>query len=603
MPNQSAANHGPFSLSPLLSPTTRVRYVLGIAVWAATLAYFWTWWLAPDHIADVGTYLLVTAAVAWVTLIPLYFIVIYFSARRPVGSLEPAQSLRVAMVVTKAPSEPFSIVAETLEAMLAEDYPHDTWLADEDPSPQTLAWCADKGVNVSSRRGVDAYHQRMWPRRTRCKEGNLAYFYDHFGYANYDVVSQLDADHVPSPGYLRQMVRPFADPEVGYVSAPSICDSNAARSWSARGRLFAEANMHGALQAGYTSGLAPLCIGSHYAVRTAALREIGGLGPELAEDHSTTLMMNAFGWRGVHAIDAIAHGAGPDTFADLATQEFQWSRSLVTILLKYSPAYVPRLTNKLKFQFLFSQLWYPLFSVFMAVSFAMPIAALVLRRNLVNVEYPEFLLHFAPITVVLIVLAHQWRAHGTFRPINSKVVSWETLVFLFARWPWTLAGSIAAVYQHLTNKYVDFRVTPKGSDRVEPIPLPVLAPYALLSLVSALPAALIEDAGPGSGFYVFAVANALLYGLILVVILIGHTLESNVSQRYRSRFSIAGLAMAALLVLPAASLAQHGLEGLAAVSGGTGYFTLTEVAYTAAGAGAASSQTIRFAPRWGSQDD
>ena len=104
--------------------------------------------------------------------------------------------------------------------------------------------------------------------------------------------------------------------------------------------------MHGSLQAGYNGGLAPLCIGSHYAVRTVALRQIGGLGPELAEDHSTTLLMNAFGWRGVHALDAIAFGYGPRTFADLVTQEFQWSRSLVTLLLQYSPKYVPNLPFK-----------------------------------------------------------------------------------------------------------------------------------------------------------------------------------------------------------------------------------------------------------------
>ncbi|MGO8655733.1 glycosyltransferase family 2 protein, partial [Rhizobium ruizarguesonis] len=118
-------------------------------------------------------------------------------------------------------------------------------------------------------------------------------------------------------------------------------------------------------QAGYNGGLAPLCIGSHYAVRTVALKQIGGLGPELAEDHSTTLMMNAGGWRGVHALDAIAHGDGPRTFSDLVTQEFQWSRSLVMLLLRYSPSLVGRLPPRLKFQFLFSQLWYPLFAFFM----------------------------------------------------------------------------------------------------------------------------------------------------------------------------------------------------------------------------------------------
>ena len=183
-------------------------------------------------------------------------------------------------------------------------------------------------MQISSRQGIAAYHRSSWPRRTRCKEGNLAYFYDQYAYEQYDIVAQLDADHVPAQDYLRQIVRPFVDPAVGYVAAPSICDANAERSWSARGRLYAEATLHGPLQCGYNDGWAPLCIGSHYCVRTAALRAIGGLGPELAEDHSTTLMMNAGGWTGVFQPDAIAHGDGPATFLDCMLQEFQWSRSL-----------------------------------------------------------------------------------------------------------------------------------------------------------------------------------------------------------------------------------------------------------------------------------
>lgn len=65
---------------------------------------------------------------------------------------------------------------------------------------------------------------------------------------------------------------------------PSICAANAAQSWAARTRMYTEAAFHGVFQSGYTGALAPMCIGSHYAVRTAALKEVGGLGPELAED-------------------------------------------------------------------------------------------------------------------------------------------------------------------------------------------------------------------------------------------------------------------------------------------------------------------------------
>lgn len=94
---------------------------------------------------------------------------------------------RVAMLVTKVPSEPWAMVKKTLSAMLAQadagvDAYH-VWLADEDPSDETRAWCAEQGVRISCRKGNPDYHRKKWPRRARCKEGNLAFFYDHWGCA------------------------------------------------------------------------------------------------------------------------------------------------------------------------------------------------------------------------------------------------------------------------------------------------------------------------------------------------------------------------------------------------------------------------------------
>ena len=449
-------------LSPLMSHSQKVQYCIWLVILLGALAYFWIWWLQPEHNIGTYSYVLNVIVIAWVTLLPLYFILILSRARLPAPELLVPAGYRVAMVVTKVPSEPFSIVRETLKAMLRQTYPHDTWLADEDPSSETLRWCREHGVMISTRKNRADYHRPDWPRRTKCKEGNLAFFYDNYGYANYDFVVQLDADHVPTEGYLEEMLRGFADSKVGYVSAPSICDKNAEESWSARGRLFVEGLLHGPLQAGYTGGLAPLCIGSHYAIRTTALKEIGGLGPELAEDHSTTLIMNAHGWRGVHAINAIAHGAGPQTFGDLVTQEFQWSRSLVTILLRYTPSYLRKLPLRLKLQFVFCQLWYPLFSVFMLLMYCLPLAALLLDTNMVGVSYLDFCLHISSIWIVLSVMAFWWRKQQWLRPIDVKMPSWEGTLFLFARWPWSLMGSVAAVRDWAWGNTLDYRVTPKG---------------------------------------------------------------------------------------------------------------------------------------------
>jgi hypothetical protein len=65
--------------------------------------------------------------------------------------------------------------------------------------------------------------------------------------------------------------------QVGYVALPSICGANSDVSWAVRGRLYQEAYMHGPLGASCSRVAMPCCIGSHYAVRTAALQEVSML--------------------------------------------------------------------------------------------------------------------------------------------------------------------------------------------------------------------------------------------------------------------------------------------------------------------------------------
>lgn len=587
---------------PVFTGWNRIAYLLGIAGWIVTLIYFWGWWLDTEHILSMPYFIAVSVSVFYVTILPAYFVLIFLNAK-VVREDAPLPQGRVAMVVTKAPSEPFAVVKKTMIAMLEQKIPieYDVWLADEDPTPETRRWCGEHGVLISTRKGVEAYHRAQWPRRTRCKEGNLAYFYDHYGYDRYDFVAQFDADHVPEPEYLYEILKPFTDPAVGYVSAPSICDANAHESWAARGRLYVEASLHGALEIGYNNGWAPLCIGSHYAVRTSALRQIGGLGPELAEDHSTTLLMNAGGWRGVHALNAIAHGDGPSTFTDLAIQEFQWSRSLVTIMLQYSRNYVPALPAKLKFQFLFSQMWYPLFSVLMAMMFAMPVVALLSGHPLVNVSYPEFMLHFLPSGLLLIVFVFFWKATGTFRPYNSPAFSWEGFAFLFLRWPWSLAGCLVAVRDRITGSFVDFRITPKGGEKAGCLPLRIMAPYIVLATFTALAMMLAPKNPSTQGFYIFATINVTVYAFLVLLLMFRHASENSLSVLPRTWGN--ALATVSSVVIIASGVVQlntHGLGGLEALSHGQPFVSFTETRFNASGAGVGGTKTIKmkFRVKW-----
>ena len=175
----------------------------------------------------------------------------------------------------------------------------------------------------------------------------------------------------------------------------------------------------------------------------------------------------------------------------------------------------------------------------MAVSFILPIIALTFRIVFVNVAYPACVLHFYPMTFVLIALAYQWRSYGIYRPHDAKVFSWEIVVFVFARWPWMLLGSAMALRDWMTGGFVDFRVTPKGAGDVGPPLFLTIAPYAALSLASALPAFLVSDADYASGFYVFALANAVTYAAVFAVIVVQHARENAIGQAVALRPIIA----------------------------------------------------------------
>lgn len=511
---------------PVLTRPDRVRVIALIACWAVLLAVFWVWWLRPSHVVTPMGLGLNSLVLLYVSTLPLMYVCAVLRLRR-VDRAVPIPRLRTAIVVTKAPSEPWSVVEKTLRAMLAQDFPHayDVWLCDEAPEAATHLWCADHGVRISSRNGISDYHRLEWPRRTRCKEGNLAYFYDHWGYRDYHVVAQLDADHVPSPTYLAEVVRPFADPDIGYVAAPSICDSNAAGSWSARGRLYREATFHGPVQAGANEGWGPVCIGSHYAVRTRALRDIGGLGPELAEDFTTSYLLNVVGWSGAFAFDAEASGEGPSTFGAMAVQEFQWARSLFTVLLDLMPKTIGRLPWRLRVRFGFSLLYYPSLVVTTLAGVLLPPIACFRGEPWVSVHYLHFLAAWLLPPLALVGVTLLLRRRGALRPRPAKLLSWEMFLYVFCRWVFVGWGLVSALVQKVRPRPVTFKVTPKERS-LDPLPGRMLLPYAAITGVAA--AGHVVGLGNPStvGYALLSLLVALIYTAVALACTVLHVAET-----------------------------------------------------------------------------
>jgi len=533
------------------------RLVLAVLTigWLACVAWFWSWWLEPVHRISPGGTLINSVVLATISAFPLLFVAVINRLRKISPAVEVPE-LRVAFVVTRAQSEPWEMASATLSAMLTQRFPrgYDVWLCDEGPTPPILRWCREHGVNVSTRQGVRQYHRATWPRRTRCKEGNLAYFYDHWGYRQYDVVAQLDCDHRPAPTYLAEMIRPFADPAVGYVAAPSVCDVNAANSWTARGRLYREATFHGPFQLGHTGRLGPLCIGSHYAVRTAALRQVGGIGPELAEDFSTTFLLNVAGWQGIFAIDAEAHGEGPVTFPAMAVQEFQWSRSLTAILFGLMPKNMRRLPLPMRARFLYALGYYILLASATLAGLSLAITAAVTGIPWIAVNYLAFLAHWWPIAAWLLLMILLLRRRGLLRPPGAPIVSWESWLFGLTRWPYVACGIAAAFWQGLRSRPVTFAVTPKRDPAARPLAARALLPYLVISTASAGAALAGERFITAPGYVFLCLLAALTYAAVVAVVPVLHAREASARTGLPLATSIR-LTASATLSLAAANLA------------------------------------------------
>jgi hypothetical protein len=262
---------------------------------------------------------------------------------------------------------------------------------------------------------------------------------------------------------------------------------------------------------------------------------------------------------------------------------------------------VPALPAKLQFQFLFSQMWYPLFSVVMAVMFVMPVIALLAGRPLVNVSYPEFMLHFLPSILMLTVFTFFWRATGTFRPHDARPFCWETFAFLFLRWPWSLAGCLVAIRDRMNGSFVDFRITPKGGEKAGCLPLRIVAPYIVLAGFTALAMMLAPDSRSTQGFYIFAAMNVTVYAFLVLLLMFRHASENSLSVLPRTWGN--ALATVSSFIIIASGVVQlntHGLGGLEALSHGQPYVSFTETRFNASGAGVGGTKTIKmkFRVKW-----
>jgi cellulose synthase (UDP-forming) len=294
-----------------------------------------------------------TVMIAMQIIVALRTLVLTFFAARardPIPMVPPP-GLRVAVLTTIVPGkEPVELVLATLRAMrrIRHDGLLDVWLLDEGDDPEVRRRCERIGVRHFSRKGRPEWNQPAGPFKARTKHGNHnAWRAAHEG--EYDVVAQMDPDHVPYPNFLERTLGYFADPDTAFVVAPQVY-ANLTESFVARGAAELAYLFHGVIQRGGNGRGAPLLIGTNHLYRPAAFRQIDGYQDSIIEDHLTSMVIYSAvnpatgnAWRGVYTPDVVAVGEGPATYSDFFSQQKRWAYGIWQIARSHSPAVLRRL--------------------------------------------------------------------------------------------------------------------------------------------------------------------------------------------------------------------------------------------------------------------
>src|SRR6476469_7904759 len=102
--------------------------------------------------------------------------------------------------------ESLEMLEATLRALVALDYPHDTWVLDESDSEQVKRSCARIGAKHFSRKSVRQYQVESGTFQVSSKHGNYNAWLHQIGFRQYDILAAFDPDHVAAPNFLSSVL-------------------------------------------------------------------------------------------------------------------------------------------------------------------------------------------------------------------------------------------------------------------------------------------------------------------------------------------------------------------------------------------------------------
>jgi cellulose synthase (UDP-forming) len=382
---------------------------------------------------------------------------------RPSPPRLPASQLPTVDVYVPTYNEEKGILAVTLAAARAMDYPPDklnVFLLDDGGTDQKCN-SADPSAAIAAQRrraelqelcrGLGATYLTR-ARNEHAKAGNLN---AAFARTHGDLVAVFDADHAPTRDFLTETVGFFhTDPRLFLVQTPHffINPDPLEHNLETFERMPSEnEQFYGVVQRGLDKWNAAFFCGSAAVLRRSALEITHGFsGVSITEDCETALELHARGWNSVYVARPLIAGLQPETFASFIGQRSRWAQGMIQILILKNPLIKRGLTMAQRLCYMSSPMFW--FFPFARLIFLFsPLLYLFFGLQIFDASGGEFAAYTS--TYMIVNLMIQNYLYGKYRwPWISELYEYIQSIYLFR----AIVSAIANPHKPT------FKVTTKG---------------------------------------------------------------------------------------------------------------------------------------------
>jgi cellulose synthase (UDP-forming) len=391
--------------------------------------------------------------------------------------------------------EPYDVLAPTIAAAVAITYPHETFVLDDGRRPWVHDLCRRLGARYITREG-----------NAGAKAGNInAALHQTAG----EFIAVVDADFVPRPDYIDQLLGYFDDREMAIVQGPqefynvsSFQHADNDRSAWHEQRMFFRV-----IQVGKNRWNSAFWSGAPSMLRRAAVEDLGGIPTEtVTEDLHTSVLLHRKGWKTAFHPGVIALGVAPEDYSGFILQRLRWAQGAMQVIRR---DWLKRgLSIPQRINYVGSTGTY--FDAFRKATMLVIVPAILLTDTL-PVSAPQELFLFAWATqFVLLVAANIALGRGNYRYLHTEMFD---LLKMFA--------FVQATITLVVSTPLKFKVTPKGeagARTLHPFLVPFVVVFGIYLVAIAVGAARIAGWGINTANHAAMIA-ALGWGIALLAVL------------------------------------------------------------------------------------